>query len=287
MVQELAYINGKMVKLNEAKVDALDRGFIFGDGLYEVIAFYQGIPYQMEQHLERYLEGASEILLENHPSAGELKEIADRLLQKSSVKDGIIYLQVTRGAAPRAHQFPENPVPGVFMFVQEYRFRNLAEKTRGVKTILVPDERWGRCNIKSTNLLPNCIYKDQARRRGAFEAIQVHPEVGVTEGTSSNVFGIKEGAIITAPTGLKILPGITRSTVLELAREKGFIIREKFLTTDELLECDEVFLTSSTNQLLPVSQIDQVNYPVSRYSNSFTLQEALQQHILEYTGITG
>jgi len=281
MPQEMAYVNGNLVELKDAHINALDRGFIYGDGLYEVVAVYNGKLYQMDEHLERFQEGATEMLFENHPTSEELKEIAEELVESSKIKDGIVYLQVTRGVAPRMHSFPENPSPGVFMFVKPFSFPDTDKKFQGVKAILVPDERWNRCHVKSVNLLPNCFYKEQAKRRGAYEAIQVHPEVGVTEGTSCNVFGVKDGVVYTAPLGNRILRGITRCTVVDLAHEKGMTVKEEFMSASQLYRCHEVFLTSTTSQLLPVRQVDRVEYPVSRYQFTFTLQGALQQHIIE------
>ena len=279
--QEPAYVNGELVDLKDARIEALDRGFIFGDGLYEVIPFFEGKFYLANEHLERYRQGAQEMLFENHPEPAELKEKAKQLLKKSGLKEGLAYLQVTRGAAPRIHHFPDNPRPNVFMFVQEFEFPGPEKMLHGVKTILVPDERWNRCNVKSVNLLPNCYYKEQARRQGAYEAVQVHPQVGVTEGTSSNVFGVKDGVIYTAPLGQRILRGITRDTVVELAEEEGLKLKERFMTTHDLYQCDELFLTSSACYALPINQVDQVEYSVSRYNITFQLQEALKRHIAE------
>ncbi len=281
MTQSLAYINNEIVKLEEAKIEALDRGFVFGDGLYEIVAVFVGKFYQLDEHLQRYWNGAQEIMIENAPQPQELKEKAKELLHKSNMKKGIIYFQVTRGAAPRTHHFPAASQPTVFMFAKEASFPDSEKRNKGVKTIIVPDERWKRCHIKSINLLPNCFYKEKARRAGAFEAIQEH-DLGITEGTSTNLLAVKDGVIITAPAGPQILNGITRRTVLSLAEEMGVKIEEKFLTREELLNCDEVFITSTINQILPINQIDNTTYPVNRFDLTFVLQKALEKHIKEY-----
>ncbi|ACB84225.1 aminotransferase class IV [Natranaerobius thermophilus] len=280
MSQALAYVNGDFVELEKAKIDALDRGFIFGDGLYEVVAIFGGKMYQLDEHLQRYWDGAQEMMFENTPRPEDLKKAARELLQKTGIGEGIIYLEVTRGTAPRSHRFPQEPEPNVFMFAKEAQFPDGEKRTKGVKTILVPDERWNRCHVKSINLLPNCFYKEKAKRAGAYEAIQVH-RLGITEGTSTNIYGVKDGVIYTAPAGPRILKGITRTTVLELAEQQGIEVVEKFMTTGELLSCDEVFLTSTTNKVLPINQVDQVTFPVDQYRVTFTLQEELEKHIIE------
>ncbi|WP_158212301.1 aminotransferase class IV [Natranaerobius trueperi] len=276
----LAYVNGEFEDLENAKVDALDRGFIYGDGLYEVVAIYGGKLYQIDEHLERYKNGAEEMLFENYPAPEEIKKISHELLEKSGIKEGIIYLEVTRGTAPRKHSFPEPQKPNLFMFAKEAPRPDAEFKNNGIKTILVPDERWNRCNVKSINLLPNCFYKEKANREGAYEAIQVH-RLGVTEGTSTNVFGVKDGVVYTAPTGQRILPGITRDTILKLADRIGIKVVEKFLSPEELYNCDEVFISSTTIKILPVKQIDQVTFPVSDYKTTFVLQEELEKYTLE------
>lgn len=280
LTKSLAYLNGEFMNAEDAKVDALDRGFIFGDGLYEVAAIFGGKLYQLDEHLERYWNGAQEMLIENAPRPEELKKAAKELQQKCPVGDGIIYLEVTRGSAPRSHQFPKDPQPTVFMFIKEFNFPDSEKRNNGISVMLVPDERWNRCHVKSVNLLPNCFYKEKAKRAGVYEAVQVH-QLGVTEGTSTNVYGVKDGVIYTAPATNRILKGITRDTVLELAEEQGIQVEEKFMTTSELCNCDEVFITSTTNKLLPVKQVDQVSYPVSEYRVTFTLMEELDRHILE------
>ncbi|UMZ73674.1 aminotransferase class IV [Natranaerofaba carboxydovora] len=274
----LAYINGNYVDLSKAKVDALDRGHIYGDGLYEVIAIENGQLYQIDEHLERYEQGAKEMLYENHPSSSNLKEISQNLIDKSKINKGMIYLQVTRGTAPRAHAFPKPQKPNVFLFVKELADPNDTQKQDGVKTTLVPDERWNRCHVKSINLLPNCFYKEKARQEGYFEAIQVDNSK-ITEGTSTNVFGIKDGIIYTAPYGSKVLRGITRETILKLAKQENITVKENFITVENFLNCDEVFITSTTIKLLPVKQVDEVSFSVNEYETTFLLQEKLEEYI--------
>ncbi len=281
MSKSKAYLNGEFFELEEAKVDALDRGFIFGDGLYEVVGVFGGKVYQLDEHLERYWNGANEMLFENMPTPDHIKQAAKELLNKVEIGEGIIYLQVTRGTAPRTHHFPKSQAPNLFMFAKEASFPDSEKRNNGVKTIMVPDERWNRCHIKSINLLPNIFYKEKAKKAGAYEAIQVH-RLGVTEGTSTNIFGVKDGIVYTAPTGPRILRGITRVTIFELAEELGIEIAEKFMSISELLNCDEVFLTSTTNKVVPINQIDNVSFSVPEYKVTFELQKALDQHILEH-----
>lgn len=278
----VGYVNGEYVELFEAKVDALDRGYIFGDGIYEVIAIENGSLFQLEEHLERYEQGAKEMLFENYPSPAAIKNICLRLQEKNRIKKGIIYFQVTRGTSPRTHAFPKETSPNIFMFADKIDDPDEEKRTKGVKAILVPDERWDRCHVKSINLLPNCFYKEKAKRSGAFEAIQVC-QYGVSEGTSTNVFGVKDNIIFTAPVGKKVLSGITRNTVLQLARENGLKVEEKFLSEEKLLDSDEIFITSTTIKLLPVKQINNVKFPVSRYEVTFLLQKKLSDFIQRKT----
>ena len=282
----IAYINGEYYNLEDAKVSTFDRGFLFGDGVYEVIYIKNGGIYQFDEHLDRYFDSAKGLMLESYPGYDELKELSEELMNKSDINEGLIYFQVTRGTAPRQHDFPKNADPTIFAYIIPTYVEPEEEerrRTKGVKTILVPDERWDRCYIKTINLIPNCIYKEKAKQEGAFEAIQVHETAGVTEGTSTSIFGIKDGILYTAPEGKRVLPGVTRKTVLMLAREVGIPYDEVFLTKEELLNCDEVFLSSTSCRVMPINQIDMMSFEVSKYEITFILQEKLDEYIEKNT----
>ncbi len=282
----IAYINGEYHDLKKATVSALDRGFLFGDGIYEVILITNGKLYQFDEHVERYIDSVEGLMLDKYPNYKELRQISEELMERSQIKEGLIYLQVTRGSAPRQHNFPTDTEPTVFLYINRLdKDPEMEEKrSNGVKTILVPDERWDRCYIKTINLIPNCLNKEKAKKAGAFEAIQVHDEVGVTEGTSTSIFGIKDGVLYTAPEGKRVLPGVTRKTVLLLAEEAKIPYKEVYLSQKELLECDEVFLSSTNNKVLPINKIDTKVFEVSSYELTFKLQEKLDEYILRETG---
>ncbi|NLC12377.1 MAG: D-amino acid aminotransferase [Firmicutes bacterium] len=278
----LAYVNGEYCQPEEAVVPALDRGFIFGDGVYEVISCINGKLFLLEEHLERYTNGVKEIMIENAPSAAELAELCREIVARDGLKNGYVYVQVTRGAAPRVHHFPSAIKPTVFLFTAPAHPPSQEQKKNGVFTIMVPDERWDRCNVKSVNLLPNCLAKEKAKRAGAYEAIMVRKDVGVTEGSSSSVFAVIGETLYTSPNGPRILPGVTRNTVVKLARQLGIKVKEIFLSPEDFLKANEVFLTGTSFNVLPVKQIDQTRFPVENYRITFQLQDELERKIKEF-----
>lgn len=275
----LAYINGTFCSLEKAKVPALDRGFLFGDGVYEVICCYEGKPYQMKEHLQRYQRGVKELALWNAPSVEELQNLCSELLLKSGMQNGIIYLQVTRGAALRQHNFPAQINPTVFLYTAPPPFLSQEDKLFGVKTILVPDLRWNRCDIKTINLLPNCLAKEAAFKVGTYEAILFHHSLGITEGSSTSFFAVKGKTLWTAPNGPNILPGITRGTVINIAHDLGIRVIEEFLAPEHLSNFDEAFLTGTSINVVPIRQIDEIVFPVERYKLTRLLQNELELYI--------
>lgn len=256
---ELVYLNGKFVRFDEAKVSVWDRGFLFADAVYEVIRCYSGTPFRLEDHLERLFTGLRGLELDEGVSEGELAGAIFKLAKREAERLGrdiLIYIQVTRGAAPRTHAFPVQTKPTVVMFVQAIQQMPNATRERGVRVVTADDNRWGLCHIKGTGLLPNVLAKEKAKRQGAFEAIFIRDGV-VTEGSSSNVFAVIEGELLTHPLD-GILPGITRKTVIQLAREMSIPVVERAMRLEEVLKADEAFLTSSTIEIMPVAEIDGV-----------------------------
>ena len=251
---ELGYVNGKFVSLDE-KCDPIDeRGHQFGDGVYEVIRFYGGKPFMLAEHLERLMKSAKAIRLPVTQSADDFRQIISTAVEKSGLSDCYVYLQITRGIAKRNHLFPDVPV-SVTMTVREATPLAAEVREKGVSAITREDERWANCYIKSLNLLPNILAKQEAHDAGAFEAILIRDGV-VTEGSSSNVFIVKNGTVITPPLSKHILAGITRMAVLNILKETGIPYEEKNFSEKELLGADEVFITSTTSEVLPVVSIN-------------------------------
>ena len=251
------YLNGEYVPLEKATVPVEDRGFLFGDGIYEVIRYYGGRPFQLDAHLRRLRRSADAARLPLAPAADDLPEICEHLLVENNLQDTNVYVECTRGAAhPRVHAFPAHPQPTLLVMPSPFYAIPPDARIHGVKTITAPDLRWGRCDIKSIMLLPNAMAKTQAHEAGAFEAILVRDGM-VTEGSSCNIFAVLNGTVATHPTGPHILGGITREVVLGLAAELGLTTREAAFTVEQMYGAEEVFLTTTTAEVLPVTRVDE------------------------------
>ena len=255
----LAYLNGQYLARTEATISVDDRGFIFGDGVYDVIRAAGGRLFEVERHMQRLEHGLGELGIggsaDARPSA--LLEIAERLLRENALLDGeaTVYLQITRGVAPRTHFFPASETPPT-VYLSVARFTPpLALRETGAAAITHPDIRWMRCDVKTINLLPNVLAKQRAVEAGALEAILVRDGI-VTEGSSTNVFGVIDGELRTHPKSNLILPGITRAVVLELAAELDLPIRETPLRSEDFGRVSEVFLTGTTTDVMPIVQLD-------------------------------
>jgi D-alanine transaminase len=249
----IVYWNGEYLPLEQARLSPLDRGFLFADGLYEVARFYLGRPYRMAEHVERLREGLTVLRLP--VDAGFYPEVARRLLEENGLAtgDAIVYAQVTRGAAPRTHAFPPaDTPPTVFAFA---RASDPPLSPEAAAAILVPDERWARCNIKSIMLLPNVLAVQAAREAGAVDAIFVRDGLAL-EATKANLFLVKNSVVRTAPNGPWILPGVTRGAALDAARRLGHAVEEKAFTVEELFAADEVFLASTSLWTHSLTRID-------------------------------
>ena len=253
---DIGYFNGKFMTLDEVRISPDDRGYQFGDGIYEVVTVYEGIPFVLEEHLSRLDQSAQEIRLSLPNTHSELENRIMDGVQRSGYQNCKVYIQVTRGVAPRDHQFPSMPSPTILMTFREMGTLDESLRQRGVKTITVPDVRWGRCDIKSLNLLPNVLAKQQAKESGAFEAIFVREGI-VSEGTSSNVMMIRGQALYTPERNHRILAGVTRKIVLELAKKEGLRICEGTVGINELFEADELLLVGTTIEVLPVIAVNE------------------------------
>ena len=254
---EIAYVNGRFCPLAEAVVSVEDRGYQFADGVYEVVATYGGCPYALEPHLAR-LQGNLEALhLPLDICEYGLRAKLMEGIERSGFGETLVYIQVTRGVAPRRHEFPAVPVaPTVVMTFKELHRLPQDLYDHGVEVISTADLRWKRCDIKSIALLPNILAKQAAAQVGAFEALLVDAEGRVTEGASTTAFCIQAGRLYTAPIGPHILPSITRGILLDLARKLGLPIDEEFCMLEQFKAADEVFLAGTTTEAMPVVQID-------------------------------
>jgi len=252
MDNKTVYLNGQYLPLADAKVSVMDRGFLFGDGIYEVIPSYSGSLFHFQDHMERLENSLSSIRLANPHDRAQWLEILTPLLDTSL--DQYIYLQITRGIdSKRDHTFPENVTPTVFAMCSN--IVPLANLDSGVKAISVDDSRWELCNVKATTLLANILLRQQAVEKGCAEAILVKDGY-VTEGAASNIFAVIDGILITPPQGSEILPGITRNVILEIARENNIPYSEDIISLDALKTASEIWLTSSTREIVPVVQLD-------------------------------
>lgn len=253
----VVYLNGDFLAAEKATVSVFDRGFLLGDGVYEVIPAFSGCLFRLTEHLQRLQNSLDAIKLQNPLSFEQWEDMLKELVAKNMQPELSIYLQVTRGVAVRDHAFPANPQPGIFAMANP--IQKLADSyfKKGVSAITVEDNRWQRCNIKAISLLPNVLLRQQAVEQGVAEAILIRDGY-VTEGSASNVFVVCDGKIITPPKGQYILPGITRDLVLELAIANKMDCAEEAVTQEMLMSADEVWLTSSTKEVLSVTQLDKV-----------------------------
>lgn len=252
---DVAFINGAFVPLAEAKVSIEDRGFQFGDGVYEVIRTYNGCPFALETHLARLDRSAKALDLTQPYSSVEWTDHVLEGIRRAAYPEAKIYIQVTRGVAPRDHAYSAEATPTVVMTVREFHPLDRSIQAAGVEAMTVEDIRWGRCDIKSINLLANVLARQQVKQARVFEAILVRAGL-VTEGAVSNVMVVHGGAVVTAPEGPRILSGVTRAVVLNLALSEGVPVQERFVSQSDLYEADEVFLTGTTVEVLAVVRID-------------------------------
>jgi D-alanine transaminase len=251
----LANLNGEIMPLTEAKVPALDRGFLFGDAVYEVLRIYQGKPFLMREHFDRFARSLASVRITGVDLARLQKRMLDTVAA-GPFQEAIAYLQITRGVAPRKHPFPEGVAPLEFLYVQEFRDPYAEERKAGAAVVTHPDVRWDRCDIKSTNLLANVLAAQAARETGCVEALLTLPDGTLTEGTHTSFFSVLDGSVLTTPKGNAILPGITRGLVLRLAKRAGIPVREQSLKKSDLPHVSELFLTGTTSEVLPVVRVD-------------------------------
>lgn len=254
----ICYLNGRFLPLGEACVSVMDRGFLFGDGVYEVIPVYGGHLFRITEHLQRLERSLDLIRLDNPLGRAPWQQLLENLVERNGGDDQSLYLQVTRGvAAARDHAFPQPTVPTLFAMTTPLPASDPARLAQGIAAVTLADARWQHCQIKAITLLPNVLLRQQARDAGAEEAILIR-DGQVTEGSASNVFIVAHGVMATPPKSNLLLPGITRDLVVELAREHGMVCDERPIAQSELEHADEIWVTSSTREIVPVVRLDGV-----------------------------
>jgi D-alanine transaminase len=254
-MEALANLNGSLMPLSEVKVSAQDRGFLFGDAVYEVLRVYSGKPWLEEEHFCRLARSLEAIRLHGI-DIPRLRQRMNETIRASGFLEALVYIQVTRGAAPRSHTFPRDVPPLEFLYVQALHDSYEPLRRSGIGVITRPDLRWERCDIKSTNLLANVMAVQEAKEAGCPEALLYLPDGTLTEGTHTSFFGVLRGRLLTAPISHAILPGITRGLILELAARADIPVREHVLKRADLSEVSELFLTGTTSEVLPVVRVD-------------------------------
>jgi D-alanine transaminase len=259
LTKDIVYVNGSFLPRTEARVSVEDRGFVFGDGVYEVLRAINGRLFATRFHNDRFVRSLDgvRITLKRGDSPGRFVDIGKQLLRENDLTQGeaTLYIQVTRGATTRGHQFPPPDItPTVYISVARFTpYTELAQN--GASAISHPDLRWGRCDLKTLNLLPNVLAAQTAKERGAFEAMLVRDGV-VTEGTRTNFFGVVNGSLRTHPSDNHILPGITRSVLRDLARDLSIELDENPISVAEIPRLTELFLTGTTTDVMPVVKLD-------------------------------
>ncbi len=253
---EIVYFDGRYVAKSEVRVSPDDRGFLLGDGIYEVAAAYDGRFIALDRHMDRLRRSLVEARIDSS-IADPLETVFQELLERNGFAESgrtMVYLQVTRGVAPRTHAFPKShPRPTVYAYAAP--FPNPGDMTSGVGAITRPDMRWSRCDIKTISLIANCMANQEAKENGAFEAILIRDGV-VLEGTHTSFFGVVHGEVRTAPLSNLILPGVTRELVIQAAERAGIDIRFQPLTEAEVETADELFLTGTTTEVVPVTTLN-------------------------------
>ncbi len=254
-MSKYAYINNKYVNFYNAKIHIEDRGLQFGDSVYEVIAFKKNVLIDLNFHFIRLKFSLKELKINFKINRIKLTKIFKKLIKDNLIEEGIIYLQITRGVQERNHIYRENIKPTLISYVMKKKLNLQIKNLKGVKAITCKDMRWDRRDIKTVNLLPNIIAANLANKKNAYEAILIKNDI-ITEGTSSNIWIVKKNILITHPSNTDILKGVTRTRIMKLIKENNLKLRERNFTRKELLNAEEVFLTSSSSFITPIIKID-------------------------------
>lgn len=255
-MSQIAYVNGEFLPEQDAKISIFDRGFLFADGIYEVVPVVNNRLINRQAHRERLTRSLNEMRLQAPVSIDDIETIQDEIVKRNQIQEGKIYLQITRGPAERDFPFPANPQPTLIMFGRSGKLFDNASTRDGIKVKLMPEARWARRDIKTVMLLPSSLAKQQVIEEGFDDAWFVEDGY-ITEGTSNNAYIIKNNAIHTRPLSNEILPGCTRRTLLQLVKETGIELIEQAFTPEQAYQADEAFYTSASSTVTPVVQIDE------------------------------
>jgi len=279
-MSSIVYLNGQYLAIEKARISVLDRGFTFGDGVYEMIPVYHGHIFRLKKHIERLNNSLDEVYIERPYDLAQWQEILCELMHQNPAEDHSLYIQVTRGISERDHAIDMATKPTVFAMS-----RSLPKKDRssGISAIVEEDIRWKYCHIKAITLLPSVILRHKARLAGATEALLVKDGY-VTEGAASNVFIVKDGVVKTPPKDGSLLPGITRDLLVELLLESDITCEEVAITEKELRQADEIWITSSTWEIVPVVKLD--DEPVGTGKPGEVWQQATKMYQASKTGMT-
>jgi len=251
----IVYLNGEHLRLGDAKISVLDRGFIFGDGIYEVVPVYKGKPFRMAQHLARLQRSLAAIGIDTGRDAAQWRELVHDMIGRSTHENCVVYIQVTRGVARRDHAFPKGVQPTVFCMVSPFTRPGPAQREQGLTAISAPDVRWLRCEIKSVSLLGNVLAKQQAVEAGVDEVVQFRDGF-LSEGASCNVWIVKDGTLLAPLRDNLILEGIRYGFLEELAAQCGIPFESRRIARHEVDQADEVMMSSATKEILPIVQYD-------------------------------
>ncbi len=254
-MSRIVHLNGHYLPEEQANVSVFDRGYLFGDGVYEVTAVLEAKLVDFEPHMERLARSLGELNMAWPVAQARLREVHEELIERNGLREGRVYMQVTRGVAERDFSYPKDVSSTLFAFTQAATVIADPRAETGVKVISIPDIRWKRRDIKSIALLAQCMGKQMAVEAGAFEA-WMHEDGFVTEGTSSTSYIVSDGRIVTRALSNAVLPGVTRRSILRLAAERGVALEERPFTLEEAYAAQEAFLTSASNLVMPVSEID-------------------------------
>lgn len=254
-MSETVFFNGAYVPKHDVSISPDDRGFLFSDGIYEVVRMYDGAAFEMEAHVRRLADGLAAIRIDG-VDAAMLAEVCGELIRRNGLEkhDAVVYIQVTRGVAPRTHHFPD-PAVSPTVYATAWAFTATTDASVGVDVVTAPDHRWTRCDIKSVSLLANCMAAQQAAEAGAYEAVLVRDGMAI-ECTRTSLFGVVDGIVRTAPKSNYILPSITRAVALELCRSEGFPVAMLPMTLAEFETADELFLAGTTTEIMPIVRVD-------------------------------
>ncbi|MBQ0735577.1 aminotransferase class IV [Aquimarina celericrescens] len=269
------YLNGKILDHKDAKISVFDRGFIFGDGIYEVMTQVNGDFFYADAHLERLSDCLQKVNIDFDVNSllNDIKRL--RKVSDLEFKDCLVYIQVTRGIAPRKHAYPKEVTPTVMMYIMPFELPEINQKH--IKAVTTLDYRWGRCDIKMTSLLGNVMVNEYAMKHGAYEAILIREGI-ITEASHCNVFFTKNNIVYTHPSNNFILDGITRQIVIQLCHDLGIEIRQEAVKEQDIFLMDEVFLTGTTTQIVSVQQINE--YSFYKGNNTGPITKKLQEAFL-------